>query len=1356
MRLARPGWNQVLIYGCAGTRIEFRYDAIYDQPRIIHAKRLLERSSAVFEMNAPDLSQERQGNEPFQGTERFEVVRRIGAGGMGVVYEVHDRRRDMRVALKTLPRFDAAALYRFKQEFRALAGVFHHNLVTLHELISDGDCWFFTMELVEGVSFLEYARHGKGADREAAEPTRSHSLVTPVSNGDRQNPLSMPADPVSEPTSNYVAGAASAPVGEPAGDTVDFGPTPILDVPAKNPRNAKALSSPEQFLRLRAALQQLADGVIALHEAGKIHRDIKPSNVLVTPAGRTVLLDFGLAMELDSTKQGDEIEGLVSGTVNYMAPEQAAGQPLTGASDWYSVGVMLYVALTGKLPHAGKPTEVMWAKRVRKPLPPHSLNPLAPEDLTNLCQHLLQIDPRDRPDGRQILRYLSGDDDPGAGSATLPAATPFVGRERHLSRLGSAYEDIKTGKTVVMYVHGRSGTGKSLLLQRFLDDLPRRENAIVLMGRCYEQESVPYKALDSLIDALSRHLGRLAREEAAELMPRNIAALARLFPVLGRVEAVAQAPRPTLEIPDVHELRRRAFVALRELLARLGDRRRLILYIDDLQWGDVDSAALLVELLRPPDAPVLFLIYSYRSEYAATSPCLGALLESRLASDKTMRSEELVVGPLEGEDARKLALELLGGADPIRRSRAEAIARESAGSPYFVQELVKFAGDTPSGEVAAEGITLEEVLWRRVERLPAGARQLLEVISVSGRPLRQGDAYQAASLSVSDLGALNILRAGHFVRSTGASEVDDVEPFHDRVRETVSARLHQERLREHHGRLSQVLEGTGRYDPETLAVHFLGAGNSEKAGHYYSDAAEAAAQALAFDRAATLYGLALKLQSTADGGLRTKLADALANAGRGPDAAREYAAAAANAAGTQRIELERRAAFQFCRSGHLDEGRATLRTVLERVGMRLPATQGKALAALLTNRFRFWWRGQKYRLADPTQVSAEELARIDVSWSVAAGLGTKNIVVAPAFMTRNLLMALDAGEPFRLARALAWEASQVANEGGSARPKAERLLAEARVLAKKLGSPYIDGLVALAGGILEFQNGCWRPARTSLEQAVQIFRERCTGAAWELGQANSFLLWSLQYLGECAEMASRSSQVLKEANETGDRFIRANLGTSVEPLVLLAADRANDAVQIITDSLRPWSHEEYNLQHLTALMGSTFVDLYRGEAAGAYKRLLEQWPSLKKALMLQAQICRVFMLEFRVRSGLALALETPERKRLLDNVGRDLKKMDRERMPYGQALAQAHRGALAHQLGDHDAARRHLVDAVERLTTVGMALYAAAARYRLGECVGGHEGEDLIQVATAWMRGQKIKNPSRMVAALTPGLHRNQ
>src|SRR6185436_348981 len=151
---------------------------------------------------------------------------------------------------------------------------------------------------------------------------------------------------------------------------------------------------------------------------------------------------------------------------------------------------------------------------------------------------------------------------------------------------------------------GGSGLGKGALVRRFLTEaVERRADTLVLAGRCYPQESVPYKALDSLVDALRQRLRMLSAEAADELATLDLASLARLFPVLRGVEGTSVP-----DIPDPQEVRRRATAAFRELLGWLTAHQPVVLAIDDGQWGDADSADLLLEVLRPPAPPLLLLV----------------------------------------------------------------------------------------------------------------------------------------------------------------------------------------------------------------------------------------------------------------------------------------------------------------------------------------------------------------------------------------------------------------------------------------------------------------------------------------------------------------------------------------------------------------------------------------------------------------------------------------------------------------------------------------------------------------------------------------------------------------------------
>jgi eukaryotic-like serine/threonine-protein kinase len=1250
----------------------------------------------------------------FVGTSRFTLLRRLGTGGMGVVYEAHDRYKDRIVALKTLTLAEAAHVYRFKQEFRTLADVSHPNLVTLYELMSEGDDWFFTMELINGVTFINYVR-----PEPMGAPTTGIDNTLPVP---RANPIG-PADSEA--------------------DTEIFDSSHVsVENDGYRELDDQSIAAANFVLdenRLRAALRQLAEGVNRLHELGKLHRDIKPSNVLVTEEGRVVILDFGLVEDINPEMH----ETLLAGTPDYMSPEQGAQTAISKASDWYSVGVILYQALAGRLPFRGKFFEVMLRKQTRDPIQPREINPNVPRDLNELCMRLLRREADTRPSGREILRALGVR--PSASSPRISESL-FLGRERQVAELHDAFGATRENKTIAVHLHGNSGMGKSTLVRTFLDQLKAAtRNAIVLQGRCYQRESVPYKALDGVVDSLSKHLASLRRAKAEGLMPKNRAALARVFPVMLQVDAIFDARSVQPEAIDLFTLRRQAFGALRELLTNLARQKPLVIYIDDLQWADADSMFLLEDLLQPPDAPPLLLVTSFRSEDIEEKTFLKQLL----LQTGTESSRELFVGPLSGDEARELTQSLFRAANISGEPFLESIVHEAAGSPFLLEQLTHYG--MMHERAATAGISLTTMLEERMEHLPHGARELLDVLSVAGRPVDEAVALSAAGVSSGDSQQLlSLLRVAQFIRSGGTQY--GIEIFHDRIGEAIESLLSEGERKHIHRRLAQAIEARGLDDPESLYEDYLGSGETDRAAMHAEAAARKAAGALAFDRAALYYRRAIEFKAEGSNILELKigLGEALANAGRPAEAAHEFLGAADMTSTPRALELRQRAGAQLLMGGHMDEGLEVFRAVLESVGLRLAKGPKRALFSLLARRLFIQIRGLNFHERPIEQIPEDDLLRIDICWAVAAGLGVVDLIRGADFQTLHLLLALRAGEISRVARAMAFEVSHVAARGGgAAQDQVQKLLQTTEALAARAGNAHAKGLAIWARGLSSYLMGRWRDAAENCERAAEILRDQCTGAAWELTIANRFMLTSLLYLGEMVEVSRRVPQLLSAALEQGNLFAATDLRTRLN-LIWLAADDPVRAREEVISAMITWPRKGFHLQHYSSLVALAQIEMYTGDYEVAWKHIEGQIKALEKSLLLRIQGLRIDSLHIRGRLALASA-EGNQRERHLRTAAKLAAKIESEEMAYANPLAALIRAGIARRRGNNELAVSLLETAATDFDAAHMRLYATVTRRRLGELLGDGRGRQLIVQAEEWMSKQQIKNPARMMNLLAPG-----
>jgi serine/threonine protein kinase len=1227
--------------------------------------------------------------DEFQGTARFQLLRRLGHGGMGIVYEALDRQRNVRVALKTLRTVDATSIHRLKTEFRALQGIHHRNLVTLGELFEEGGHWFFTMELIPGDDFLAYVSRPLPQEHSTEPPGKSEQTLT-------------------------------APL--------------TLSTPANFERRRAPFDGP----RLRSALVQLTHGLWALHANNRIHRDVKPSNIRVTPEGKLFLLDFGLVAPWVPSDGPTEIAPF--GTRAYMAPEQAAGGTVGPQADWYSVGVLLYRALTGQLPYS----PFLGKTDSPAPVSPSQIVEGISPSLDRLCMDLLSPIPGARPSAVEILQRLGERPSEVPVSSVFPVLLPsqFVGRASEMSAVEEAFEQSRNGNRSVVAIVGESGMGKSTLMSACATTLATRHPGLwALRGRCVERESIPYKAVDGIVDSLTQHLLSLRPEQSAQLVPLRGYLLPRAFPVLARVGELADAPRPSREPTDAVSLRTQTFAAFRELLSRCAERRPVVLCVDDVHWADVDSLSLLAELMRPPDPPQLMLLVTARSAESSNRvlEALGEVTRIRL-------------GPLSKEESVRLASACLRSMGRSSGS-AEEVAREARGHPLFLLELARQDGES----VRSRPLRLEEVLQRRIEQLPPASHELLKVLSVAGAPVPE--VVAANSLGAGDLAEfgerVTEMMARHLVRASGGNKGRYLEPYHDRVRECVVSLLKEEERRSLHVRLGHALEATGQADAEVLTAHFLGGGVREKATHYAAIAAKQALSSLAFDRAANLFRTALEHIPNGDArecDLRLELGEALANLGRNFEAAKELLQASKRASGQKAMDARRRAADLFLRSGHVDEGLDVLGDVLTSVGLRMPRGPRRALASLAFHRMRLKLHGMSFKTIEPARMDASKLLRFDICWSISVGLSMVDAVRGADFQSRALWYALQVGDPIRAAMALSVEGCFRMAEGAPSR-QVESLLSRAEALLP----PSAAGFPVHGYLTLQLAKSFCALIRNDPVSCLKYADEACAGfiehypyATWEIANAHQFAVDSLYRLGRMAELDDRVQKELHNAVARGDRFGANCLRGGYSHISWLIRDQPDVWREQGAETMREWSQRGFHFQHMWNLFSQVQTSLYSGQARRALEEYEAQQNQLHGSMIFRMVSLRRIMTELRARALLAVDAEKRRISPLTIKTIKGFLRLDKRGHDAGQAHALM--AQLASLEGDASTALSCLRRAEVEFDLAGRALLSAAARRARGLLLGGDEGKALVQKADAWMRGERIIRPARMAQMLLPGL----
>ena len=573
---------------------------------------------------------------------------------------------------------------------------------------------------------------------------------------------------------------------------------------------ASRMKSVRSLTECVEVLRQCAAALVAAHDAGIIHRDIKPDNVMVRTDGYVKVLDFGLARlaATDGAIPAVTQPGLLIGTMRYLSPEQACGDPLTTASDIFSLGILAYQLVTGEHPFAGgSDVAIMSGIVTKEAAPPSSKRPEIPPELDALILRMLEKEPADRPTAASLLVQLTrfGATDRAAsltptGSATLTRSDPTgtallravrpqvaqarrataVGHGADLEAIAERYDDVVGGHGHFLAVTGEPGIGKTTLIENALAAFSRRDvSPLIARGRCSERLAGA-EAYLPILEALDNAASGEHHFAIQALIERH----APSWAALRAVTPDGASGELTRAVASSQERLKREMATL---LAEVARRRPLVLLLEDVHWADSSTVDLVSYIGARLDSLPMLLLVSYRDADARASK--HPILQVQRELQSKGLASELAVGFLTTQDVR----EFVDATFPDHRfppDFARALHVRTEGNPLFLVDVVLWLGS--QGVIAEQAghwclvrgvpdisrdmpASVRSMIESKIEQLGESERRLLAAAAVQGAEFDTAVAAAVLGADIADVEEqlMTLDRVYAFVRKVGETQWPD-------------------------------------------------------------------------------------------------------------------------------------------------------------------------------------------------------------------------------------------------------------------------------------------------------------------------------------------------------------------------------------------------------------------------------------------------------------------------------------------------------------------------------------------------------------------------------------------------------
>jgi hypothetical protein len=632
---------------------------------------------------------------------------------------------------------------------------------------------------------------------------------------------------------------------------------------------------PSEVLEIGA---QVAEALHYSHLRGIVHRDIKPENIMVAREGeswRAKLMDFGIALgPKDSRMTKSDI---IVGTLAYLPPESILDSSTSPAADIYSLGVVLFEGISGKLPFAGDTQTVLYKIVHSEPEPPGLLASLVDIETENMVLACMAKAPAARPkDGnelgsalRDLARRLDNPQAQAGNAVVVPrVGSAIVGRSHEIEGLVKSFHRAQAGEAQLALVGGEPGFGKGSLL-RELERTAKSRGAIVLHGRFVERmdPALPYQGfgeafreyLDSDPDRATKTLG--------DLLPE----LRALFPEIAEVARGESSPISTTRRED------RTFTL--DLLARAAGRlaaaQPLVFIFEDLHLADASLEAIQYVFHRRSSSR-LMIASTYVPAGGGDSDPMSRLVKTIRGDPGTLLIQ---LRALEAGDCRELAIGILG-ADRVPEDAGSALLQATGGNPFFVSELVRSL--SPEGRFeeftlaarrgGAQGLALpssvQKMMEEKVAAMADSDRSVLQAAAVIGASFDPSEVSHLSGLGALAEGVIEGLMERGVFREDAVSSGSRLAFASTLLLDATYRTLNQVRRRALHRSYGEFLETRyikrlDRVAP-ILFRHFSIAGLLDRAAHHGLAAARNAFAGGAYEDSRRLAQAVLGLVESAD------------------------------------------------------------------------------------------------------------------------------------------------------------------------------------------------------------------------------------------------------------------------------------------------------------------------------------------------------------------------------------------------------------------------------------------------------------------------------------------------------------